>query len=157
MRHPAPSSIPEGGAVLSSRYDGAMASFTLDGITYEYLRPDPGHDPEAAHSWTYGQYPKVMATLPLSDGTVDVYAVAERWNPSFILVSWQDDEWHAHWAWIPRRKRPPRQRLRMGHRRIPPLPGKTPRRPLGEPAPRLPAGLLPGRDPQSSLLRGKVG
>ena len=78
-----------------------MASFTLDGITYEYLRPDPGHDPEAAHSWTYGHYPKVMATLPLAAGTVDVYAVAERWNPSFILVSWQDDEWHAHWAWIP--------------------------------------------------------
>lgn len=78
-----------------------MAAFFLDGTTYEYLLPDPGHDPEATHSWTYGQYPKVMATLSLSVGTVDVYAHASRWNPSHILVAWQDDEEHAHWAWIP--------------------------------------------------------
>lgn len=75
-----------------------MASFTLDGETYEYLRPDPGHA-EETHSWTYGAYPKVMATLPLAGGrTKDVYAVAERWNPSHILVSWADDEGHSHWA-----------------------------------------------------------
>lgn len=86
------------GAFCRSGYDGAMATFTLDGTTYEYLRPDPGHDPEDAHSWTYGQPPKVMATLPLAVGTADVYAVAERWNPSHILVSWQDDEHHARWA-----------------------------------------------------------
>lgn len=78
-----------------------MASFTLDGVTHEYLRPDPGHSPDAAHSWDYGSYPKVMATLPLTEGTVDVYAVAERWNPSQVLVSWQDDGHHPHWAWIP--------------------------------------------------------
>jgi hypothetical protein len=78
-----------------------MASFTLEGITYEYLRPDPGHDPEAAKSWTYGMYPKVMATVPLTSGTVDVYAYANRWNPFHVLVTWQDDEWHSHWAWIP--------------------------------------------------------
>lgn len=93
----------EVGLFLSSHYDGAMATFTLDGITYDYLRPDPDpdHDPEAAHSWTDGQYPKVMATVPLTSGTVDVYAVAERWNPSHVLASWQDDGHHAHWAWIP--------------------------------------------------------
>ncbi|SDK78650.1 hypothetical protein [Arthrobacter sp. ok362] len=79
-----------------------MASFTLDGTTYEYLRPDPGHPAEEARSWEYGNYPKVMATVPLAGGaTVDVYAVAERWNPSFILVAWGDDEDHKHWAWIP--------------------------------------------------------
>lgn len=79
-----------------------MASFTFDGVTYEYLRPDPGHQPEDAKSWDYGKHPKVMATVPLAGGgTVDVYAVAERWNPSHILVSWGDDDWHAHWAWVP--------------------------------------------------------
>jgi hypothetical protein len=78
-----------------------MALFILDGITYEYLRQDPGNDPETTHSWTYGKYPKVMATLPLVAGTVDVYAYASRWSPSHILVSWQDHEYHAHWAWIP--------------------------------------------------------
>ena len=78
-------------------YDYGMASFTLDGETFEYLKPDPGHQPEDAHSWTYGNYPKVLAALPLvSGGTVTVYAVAERWNPSNILVSWADDEHHAH-------------------------------------------------------------
>lgn len=79
-----------------------MASFTLDGETHEYLRPDPGHRPEDAKSWEYGKYPKVMASLPLADGgTVDVYAHADRWNPSHILVSWLDDDRHVHWAWIP--------------------------------------------------------
>ncbi|MEQ4520455.1 hypothetical protein ABLI39_13960 [Pseudarthrobacter sp. B907] len=79
-----------------------MASFTLDGQTFEYLKPDPEHQPEDAKSWTYGKYPKVLATVPLADGgTVTVYAVAERWNPSHILVSWADDGRHAHWAWIP--------------------------------------------------------
>jgi hypothetical protein len=79
-----------------------MPSFTLDGVTYEYLMPDPGHRPEDARSWEYGKYPKVMATLPLAGGTtVDVYALANRWNPSHILVSWHDDDDHSHWAWVP--------------------------------------------------------
>lgn len=80
-----------------------MPQFTLDGVAHEYLRPDPGHSLDAAHSWDYGNYPKVMATLPLTEGTVDVYAVAERWNPSQVLVSWRDDGGHPHWTWIPAR------------------------------------------------------
>lgn len=84
------------------RYVYGMASFTLDGETFEYLRPDPGHSPEEAKSWTYGSYPKIRASLPLADGgTVSVYAHAERWNPSHILVRWADDGDHGHWAWIP--------------------------------------------------------
>ncbi len=64
------------------RYVYGMASFTLDGEMYEYLKPDPGHPPEEAKSWEYGSYPKILASLPLADGgTVRVYAVAERWNP----------------------------------------------------------------------------
>jgi hypothetical protein len=78
-----------------------MATFTLDGITYEYLRPDPGHKPEDARSWTYGEYPKVMATVPLVAGTVDVYAQASRWDPTNVLASWHDDDDHTHWAWVP--------------------------------------------------------
>ncbi|MET4094549.1 hypothetical protein [Arthrobacter sp. UYCu712] len=79
-----------------------MASFTLDGVTYEYLMPDLDHSPDDTHSWTYGQYPKIVASVLLADGgTVDVYAQADRWNPSQILVSWQDDDYRPHWAWIP--------------------------------------------------------
>ena len=83
-------------------YVYGMASFTLDGRTFEYLKPDPGHSPEDARSWEYGKYPKALATLPLADGgTATVYAVAERRNPSHVLVSWADDDRHADWAWIP--------------------------------------------------------
>ncbi|MET1086948.1 MAG: hypothetical protein ABWY04_07490 [Arthrobacter sp.] len=70
-----------------------MASFTLDGTTYEYLRPDPGHDPR-----TRG---RMGTTVPLASGAVDVYARAQRWNPSHILVAWADDGRHSHWAWMP--------------------------------------------------------
>jgi len=91
------------GAMLTrGRYIYRMASFRLDGETFEYLKPDPGHQPEDARSREYGSYPKVLASLPLADGgTVTVYAVAERWNPSHILVGWADDGRHAHWAWLP--------------------------------------------------------
>jgi hypothetical protein len=51
-----------------------MPAFTLEGVTYEYLRSDPGHPPEDAHSWTYGQYPKVTTTVPLVTGMIDVYS-----------------------------------------------------------------------------------
>ncbi|MET4095043.1 hypothetical protein [Arthrobacter sp. UYCu712] len=79
-----------------------MASFTLDGVTHEYLMPDPDHGPDDTHSWTYGKYPKVMASVPLAGGgTLDVYAHAERWNPSHVLVAWRDDNDHSHWAWVP--------------------------------------------------------
>jgi hypothetical protein len=78
-----------------------MASFTLGGETYEYLLPDPGH-PEATRSWEYEKWPKVMVSVPLAGGrTVEVYARAERWNPSHILASWEDDERRPHWAWVP--------------------------------------------------------
>ncbi|WP_427130283.1 hypothetical protein [Pseudarthrobacter sp. S9] len=78
-----------------------MASFKLDGTTYEYLLPDPGHADET-RSWTYGAYPMVMAALPLAGGSnVEVYALAQRWNPSHVLVSWRDDDDHSHWAWVP--------------------------------------------------------
>lgn len=33
-----------------------MASFTPDGVTSEYLVPDPGHVSDRIYSWTYGQY-----------------------------------------------------------------------------------------------------
>ncbi|WP_400158532.1 hypothetical protein [Arthrobacter sp. BPSS-3] len=79
-----------------------MPSFTLDGETFEYLQPDSGNGPEDAQSWTYGAYPKVRAAVPLAaGGSVPVYASAERWNPSSVLVRWADDGRHSHWAWIP--------------------------------------------------------
>ncbi|WP_344367323.1 hypothetical protein [Arthrobacter humicola] len=79
-----------------------MASFNLDGESFEYLRQDPGHPPEETRSWEYGNYPKIGVTLPLAGGrTMDVYAHASRWNPSFVLVGWADDRDHSHWAWVP--------------------------------------------------------
>ena len=77
-----------------------MASFTLDGTTYEYLLRDPGHV-DATKSWEYGDWPKIMATVALAGrGTVDVYARAQRWTPSHILASWEDDDRRPHWAWV---------------------------------------------------------
>jgi hypothetical protein len=81
-----------------------MPWFTLDGQSYEYLRADPGRASEEARSRDYGDYPRVLATVPLADGgTVKVHAVAARWNsnPSHIFVAWADDDMRAHWAWIP--------------------------------------------------------
>lgn len=50
----------------------------------------------------YGNYPKVLASLPLATGgTVDVYAHAQRWTPAHVLASWLDGEWHPQWAWVP--------------------------------------------------------
>lgn len=78
-----------------------MASFTLDGILYGYLTPDPGEVGDA-QSWEYGKQPKVSVTLALAGGgTLDVYAMAERWTPSHALVRWEDDDRRPHHAWIP--------------------------------------------------------
>lgn len=89
------------GAFRVSGYDWAMRSFTLDGQTYEYLLPDSGPS-ENIRSWEYGKYPKIMVTLPLTGGaTIELYARANRWNPSHVLVSWNDDEGRGHGAWVP--------------------------------------------------------
>ncbi|WP_208749021.1 hypothetical protein [Arthrobacter sp. PM3] len=37
-----------------------MPQFALEGVTHEYLMPDPDHSPEVSRSWEYGNYPKVM-------------------------------------------------------------------------------------------------
>lgn len=80
---------------------GGMPSFTLDGVTHEYLPGSPGR-PEAVHSWDYGHWPRVEASVPLTGGgTVRVYAQAMRWNREDILTRWQDDEDHFHDAWVP--------------------------------------------------------
>ena len=78
-----------------------MPTFTLDGTTYDYLRsePGPGEDPR---SWEYGHEPKVSADVPLAGGgTVTVYATANRWTATQLIVSWFDDDGHPHWAWVP--------------------------------------------------------
>lgn len=77
-----------------------MPEFTLDGTSHEYAHGDPGR-PEETHAWDYGQYPKIIATLRLADGDVEVHARAQRWNPTHVLASWEDDDRRAHWAWVP--------------------------------------------------------
>lgn len=84
------------------RYVDGMGSFTLESISYEFLEPAFEGAPEDVHSWEYGKWPKVRAAIPLVDGgTVQVYGEASRWNQHQIIVSWQDDDRHPHWAWIP--------------------------------------------------------
>lgn len=78
-----------------------MASFILDGREYAYVRPVPGLV-DVTRSGVLGKYPKVMASVPLDPtGTVDVYGLAERWNPSHVLVRWLDDDDRPHTAWVP--------------------------------------------------------
>jgi hypothetical protein len=80
-----------------------MSTFTLDGVAYEYLQPKPDAEPEAAHSWEYGQWPRVECALPLADGgTVGVFAQAMRWAGSYVLVQWVEDRGGVHTAWIPK-------------------------------------------------------
>lgn len=87
---------PRGGSVYG------LPTFTLAGVTYDYLTPAIGGDPEDVRSWEYGKYPKVEAALPLTTGgTLRVYGEASRWGRGHVIVSWLDDAWHPHWAWIP--------------------------------------------------------
>jgi hypothetical protein len=81
-----------------------MPTFTLDGRSYDYLQPRPDAVPESAHSWEYGQWPRVEATIPLvaGVGTVSVYARAMRWAGDYILVGWVADAGSHHSAWLPK-------------------------------------------------------
>jgi hypothetical protein len=81
-----------------------MPTFTLDGVTYDYLQPSLDAKPQDAHSWEYGHWPVVEAQVPLVSGeTVSVYGEAMRWAGEQILVRWRDDDGHYHDAWMPAR------------------------------------------------------
>ncbi|MBT2594554.1 hypothetical protein [Arthrobacter sp. ISL-72] len=80
-----------------------MTSFTLNGVTYEYLRPEPTGRLEEIQSWEYGHWPRVEAAVPLvGGGTVAVYAMASRWSHATIHVEWLDGDGHRHNAWVPK-------------------------------------------------------
>lgn len=88
--------------LAQGRYIGPVPTFTLVGVAYDYLAPTIEGDPEDVRSWEYGSYPKVEAAVPLMmGGTVKVYGEASRWGHGYVIVSWNDDDWHPHWAWIP--------------------------------------------------------
>ena len=83
-------------------YIRPMPTFTLAGVSYDYLRPGFEGDHEDIHSWEYGHWPRVEAAVPLTDaGTVKVYAEAMRWTHETVLVRWRDDGGHYHDAWLP--------------------------------------------------------
>lgn len=91
-----------GRLLARGRYIDGMPTFTLAGVSYEYLGPTIAGDPEGVRSWEYGNYPKVEAAVPLeAGGTVQIYGEASRWGHGYVIVAWLDDEWHPHWAWIP--------------------------------------------------------
>lgn len=79
-----------------------MPTFTLAGVSYDYVEAKLEGDPEDVHSWEYGKWPRVEAAVPLvAGGAVNVHAVASRWGHGIIRVRWQDDERHYYSAWIP--------------------------------------------------------
>lgn len=79
-----------------------MPTFTLDGVSYEYLQPDLGGELEGVRSWEYGKWPKVHVRVPLAGGAVaEVYGRASRWTAAHIHVNWQDDSDHFQGAWVP--------------------------------------------------------
>jgi hypothetical protein len=96
----------------------------LDGTAYEHAERDPELAVGNVRRFENKTEPEVIAQVPLAGGgTVEVYAVAKRWNPARILVSWADDDMHPHWRG-PSRQCPPSHRLRMGHLGIPAPPEK---------------------------------
>jgi hypothetical protein len=114
-------------------YIRPMPTFTLAGVSYDYLAPKVEGDPEEVHSWEYGQWPRVEAAVPLkAGGTVTVYGEAMRWGHEQIIVRWLDDEEHAHIAWIPKDNVRRLTAVGVGHHRLPPMPARTPINPVGE-------------------------
>lgn len=84
-------------------YIRAMPTFTLAGVSYDYVDAKLEGDLEEIHSWEYGKWPRVEASVPLNGGgTVSVYGEAMRWGHGLILSRWRDDEGHMHSAWIPK-------------------------------------------------------
>jgi hypothetical protein len=70
----------------------------LDGTAYEHAERDPELAVGNVRRFENKTEPEVIAQVPLAGGgTVEVYAVAKRWNPARILVSWADDNMHPHW------------------------------------------------------------
>jgi hypothetical protein len=79
-----------------------VPSFTLGGVTYEYVTPPKPQRLHLIKSWEYPNWPRVEAAVALSDGgTVQVYGEASRWSAEQIFVRWPDDEGHFHAAWLP--------------------------------------------------------
>lgn len=79
-----------------------MPSFTLGGVTYEYVAPPKPQRLHLIKSWKYPNWPRVEAAVPLADGgTVSVYGQASRWSADQVHVRWSDDEGHFHQAWLP--------------------------------------------------------
>lgn len=84
------------------RYIDGMPTFTLAGVTYDCLALTVEGDPEDFRSWEYGKYPKVEASVPLTDGgTVKVYGEASRWVQGHVIVLRRDDVRQVYWAWVP--------------------------------------------------------
>lgn len=80
-----------------------MPSSIVDRTTYEFENPKGFESPDEVHSWEYGNYPKVVASVSVTSGArVDVYGDATRWSLTHISVSWMDDAQHTHWAWMPK-------------------------------------------------------
>ncbi|CCQ44333.1 hypothetical protein ARTSIC4J27_257 [Pseudarthrobacter siccitolerans] len=79
--------------------------FQLDGVPYEYEWTQPDFTGKAVQRYTYGQEPKVIASLDLSDGrTVEIHGYAEHWTNDEVVIVWTDDNFQHCSAWMPTRK-----------------------------------------------------
>ena len=80
-----------------------MASFTLDGQTYEYLRSarrvtrrrrrSRGSTGTTRRSWPLSRWPAAARSTSMPSPNAG--------TPSNVLVSWDDDADHNDWAWVP--------------------------------------------------------
>jgi hypothetical protein len=129
-----------GGLGSNRRYIVPMPTFTLDGVTYEYLQPAKPQRLHLIKSWEYPHWPRVEAAVHLSDGgTVKVYGEASRWSAEPVHVRRADDEGHLHAAWLPTSSVRPLTAFGVGHRRVPPDAREPPPDPLGKQAAGVPS------------------
>lgn len=75
--------------------------FLWYGERHTYVR---GAKPAAqAHSWEYGAYPHLAATITVDGGQrLELLGEGSRWAGDRILFSWVDDEDQTNWSWVPR-------------------------------------------------------
>lgn len=79
-----------------------VINFRQGGVDYEYTSPIPDLTAKTVRRFTYGQEPKVIAELELTDGrTVEVHGYAEHWTTDEVVVTWSDDDLRHFSVWVP--------------------------------------------------------
>jgi hypothetical protein len=76
--------------------------FQLDGTVYERGNVDPPLAAGSVRRFTTGEEPKVIARVPLAGGgTVEVHGYATHYTREWVIVVWNDDNFHQFDCWTP--------------------------------------------------------